>query len=165
MMNEYSFSADDIEEVRAEVEPAGYHTITAVHAPSIYGKTVMAVAAVYGGRGFKETHQEVCYKSSRVASLEDRITILPKQDWDEHDHFRAVVTVTTKDGRTFRKEGDYRHMTEEDLSAKFADLAGLRAGEAKAMELAQVVKRLDSMDNIADLMVQLEMPEVLIEQV
>jgi len=165
MMGEYSISADDIEEVRAEVEPAGYHTITAVHAPSIYGKTVMAIAAVYGGRGFKETHQEVCYKSSQVASLEDRITILPKQDWDEHDHFRAVVTVTTRDGRTFRKEADYRHMTEADLDAKFADLVGLRAGEAKAKELAQAVKRLDRMDNIADLMVQLEMPAVSIEQV
>jgi hypothetical protein len=56
-------------------------------------------------------------------------------------------------------------MDEADLDAKFSYLVGLRAGEAKAKELAQVLKHLDTVDNIADVMVQLEFPEASIDQV
>ena len=56
-------------------------------------------------------------------------------------------------------------MTEPDLDAKFLDLVTLRAGEAKARELTPVLKRLDSLSNIAEVMAQLELPESLIEQV
>jgi hypothetical protein len=54
-------------------------------------------------------------------------------------------------------------MTEEELDAKFSYLVGLRVGEAKAKELAQVLKGLDSVSNVADIMVQLEFPEAKIE--
>ena len=55
-------------------------------------------------------------------------------------------------------------MTEADLDAKFLDLVTLRAGEAKARELTPVLKRLDTVSNVAEVMVQLELPEALIEQ-
>jgi hypothetical protein len=81
-----------------------------------------------------------------------------------HDHYHTVVTINTKDGRTLRKETDYRLMNEVEVDAKFLHLVGLRAGEAKAEELAQIVKRLDTASNIADVMVQLELPQDHIEQ-
>ena len=56
-------------------------------------------------------------------------------------------------------------MTEADLDAKFLDLVTLRAGEAKAREFTPVLKRLDTVSNVAEVMVQLESPEALIEQV
>ena len=40
---------------------------------------------------------------------------------------------------------------------------GLRVGEAKAQELASVLKQLDTISNIADVMVQLELPEAHID--
>ena len=51
------------------------------------------------------------------------------------------------------------------MDAKFSYLVGLRAGGAKAQELGAVLKRLDIESNIADVMVQLELPEASIEQV
>ena len=56
-------------------------------------------------------------------------------------------------------------MSEEDLDVKLSFLVGLRAGNAKAEELAQVVKRLNAVSNIADVMFQLELPQTHIEQV
>jgi 2-methylcitrate dehydratase PrpD len=164
LMAEHGLSADNIQDMQVEVEPGGFDTMTYVRHSSIHGKTVLALAAVYGGLGFRETHQEACYKSPQVLALAEHITISPRQDWTEHDHYHTVVTINTKDGRTLRKETDYRLMTEEEVDDKFLHLVGLRAGEAKAEELAQIVKRLDTASNIADVMVQLELPEDHIEQ-
>jgi 2-methylcitrate dehydratase PrpD len=125
---------------------------------------VLSLAAVYGGLGFRETHQEACYKSPRVLALAERITINPRQDWTAHDHYHTVVTISTKDGRTLHKDTDYRLMTEVEVDAKFLHLVGLRVGEAKAQELAQIVKQLDAASNIADVMVQFELPQGRIEQ-
>jgi hypothetical protein len=76
-----------------------------------------------------------------------------------------VVTIKTKDGRTLQRESLWRRMTEEELDAKFSYLVGLRVGEAKAQELASVLKQLDTISNIADVMVQLELPEAHIDQI
>jgi 2-methylcitrate dehydratase PrpD len=163
-MSENGLGADDIEEIVVEVRPGGYNTITSVPHPTIYGKSVQALAAVYGGIGFLETHLETYHKSPAVLSLEERIKIQPKPEWAEYRHHGAV-TVTTKDGRSLYKEGDWKPMPEEDLDNKFSYLVGLRVGEAKAKELAQVLKGLDTVSNIADVMVQLELPEASIDQV
>ena len=164
LMAEHGLSAGNIQDMQVEVEQGGFDTMTYVRHSSIHGKTVLALAAVYGGLGFRETHQEACYKSPQVLALAEHITIKPRQDWTAHDHYHTVVMINTKDGRTLRKEIDYRLMTEEEVDAKFLHLVGLRAGEAKAEELARIVKRLDTASNIADIMVQLELPEGDVEQ-
>jgi 2-methylcitrate dehydratase PrpD len=164
IMAEHSLGADNIRDMQVEVEPGGFDTMTYVRHSSIHGKTVLALAAVYGGLGFRETHQEACYKSPQMLALAEHITIKPRPDWTSHDHYHTVVTINTKDGRTLRKETDYRLMTEVEVDAKFLHLVGLRAGEDKAKELARIVKRLDSASNVADVMVQLELPEGRIEQ-
>ena len=61
-------------------------------------------------------------------------------------------------------------MTQADLDIKFSHLVGLRAGAAKAQELASILpapilKGLDQVGNIATVMAQLELPEAHIEQV
>jgi len=168
LMSENGLVADDIAEILVEVRPGGFDTITTVHHPTIYGRDVLANAAVYGGIGFLEAHQEKFYNSPEVASLRERIHIQVKKDWTRggrDERYRGAVTVTTKDGRKLQKESLWRRMTEEELDAKFSYLVGLRAGEAKAKELARVLKRLDTVSNVADVMVQLELPEAHIDQV
>jgi 2-methylcitrate dehydratase PrpD len=157
--------ADDIAEIQVQVGPGGYNTITSVPHPTIYGRDVLANAAVYGGIGFLAAHLESYYKSPEVLSLRERITIEPVADWPRigDERYRGAVTVTTKDGRKLQKQSIWQRMTEEELDAKFSYLVGLRVGEAKAKELAQVLKGLDSVSNVADIMVQLEFPEAKIE--
>ena len=166
LMAENALVADDIAEILVEIRPGGFDTITKVHHPTIYGRDVLANAAVYGGIGFLEAHQESRYKSPAVLSLRERIKIQATREARGGDErYRGVVTVTTKDGRKLQKESLWRRMTEEELDAKFSYLVGLRAGETKAKELARVLKGLDRVTNIADVMVQLELPEALITSV
>jgi 2-methylcitrate dehydratase PrpD len=162
LMSENGLTADDIESILVQVPPRGYATVTTVPHPTIYAKTVQALAVVYGGIGFRETHLEQYHKSPEVLAMEERITIEPNHAWERHRHYGSVI-ITTKDGRTLSREGEWRRMPEADLDAKFAYLIGLRVGQAKAGELAQMLKQLDTVDNIADVMVQLEFPEAHLE--
>ena len=116
---EHHLAAEDIAAIQAEVEPAGYNTITHVHHPSIEGKDVLALAAVYGGRGFKETYDGSSRRNPAFLDLCERVSIAPRNDWARGDHhFRAVVSITTRDGRKLRQEATYRRMTEaEDLAS------------------------------------------------
>jgi 2-methylcitrate dehydratase PrpD len=167
LMAEHGLVSGDIQEIRVQVRAGGYNTITSVPHPTIYAKQVLANAAVYGGIGFLQAHQEKYYKSPEVLSLQERITIEAMPDWPNtgDERYRGVVTIKTKDGRTLQRESLWRRMTEEELDAKFSYLVGLRVGEAKAQELASVLKQLDTISNIADVMVQLELPEAHIDQI
>jgi 2-methylcitrate dehydratase PrpD len=166
-MAEHGLVSDDIQEIRVQVRAGGYNTITSVPHPTIYAKQVLANAAVYGGIGFLQAHQEKYYKSPEVLSLQERIMIEAMPNWPNtgDERYRGVVTVKTKDGRTLQRESLWRRMTEEELDAKFSYLVGLRVGESKAQELASVLKQLDTISNIADVMVQLELPEAHIDQI
>jgi 2-methylcitrate dehydratase PrpD len=164
---ENGIAAGDIAEILVKVRPGGFNTITTVPHPTIYARDVLALAAVYGGIGFREAHQEICYKSPEVLSLRERIKVEAGLDSTRggDERYRGAVTVITKDGRKLQKESLWRRKTEEELDAKFSYLVGLRAGEAKAKELARVLKRLDTVSNVAEVMVQLELPEASIDEV
>ncbi len=163
LMAENGLSADDIAEVKVEVPPTGFNTITQVHHPSIEGVDVLAIAAVYGGTGFLGAHNEKYGRSPEVLSMRDRIIISPRDEWAGEGRFRAMVSVRTKDGGVLTRESVYRRMTEEDLDAKFSELVGMRAGEAKASELAGALKGMADAANVSDVMSQLEMPDARIE--
>ena len=164
IMVENGLVADDISEILLEMRPSDINSyFSTVRHPADCGHA-LALAAVYGGMGFQEAHRESLYDSPRVQAMRDCIQVQAREDWTEGGRrMHTVVTLTAKDGRKLRKETDYRRMTEPDLDAKFSYLVGLRAGEAKAEELAGVLKQLDTVSNIADVMVQLELPEARIE--
>ena len=157
-------AADDIAGILVEMRPADIDSyFSGPRHPADCGDA-LALAALYGGMGFREAHQASFSQDPRVQEMRQRIQVQPRDDWQAAGfRTRTVVNLTTKDGRKLRKESDYRRMTPEDLDAKFSHLVGLRAGETKAAELAQVLKRLDAVDNIADVMVQLELPEAHME--
>jgi 2-methylcitrate dehydratase PrpD len=163
LMAENHLTADDIATIQVEVSPAGFNTITHVHHPSIEGKDVLALAAVYEGIGFRETHNEKYYKSPDVLAMRERIDILLREDWKEEGRFHAIVTIRTNDGREFRRDSIYRRMTEEDIDAKFLTLVSMRAGDAKARELAEALKGLDKVSNIAEVMTLLQLQAAKIE--
>lgn len=163
LMSENGLTAGEISRIVVEVPPTGFTTITEVHHPSIEGKDVLAIGAVYGGTGFLAAHNEKYGQSAEVVAMRDRIEISPRAEWAEEGRFRAMVTIETGDGRRLSRESSYRPMTEEDLDAKFADLVGMRAGEDKAQQLAEALKGLENAANVSDVMSLMELPEARIE--
>ena len=161
LMTEHGLSASDIAEIRAELVPR-----RGIHHHSGYGESVLALAAVYGGVGLREAYNERYYNAPEVRAMQERVKISDRDEWAGfEDRFYVGVTVTTKDGRKFSKESNDRQMTKAELDAKFSHLVGLRAGETKARELTTVLKRLDTVSDISEVMAQLELPQVSIEQV
>ncbi len=171
LMAEHGLRAEDIAEIQAEVVPRRDEGLTSsVHhantSLSHSGREVLALAAVHGGMGLREAHDEKFSNTPEFSAMRDRVKISARSDWAGYeDRFYAGVTVITKDGRKLSKESKDRQMTEAELDAKFSYLVGLRAGEDKARDLAQVLKRLDTVSNVAEVMVQLELPEAHIDEV
>ena len=163
LMAENGLTAADIAAVEVQVAPTGYSTITNVHHPSIEGRDVLAMAAVYGGTGFKEAHNEKYNLSPEAVAMKDRISISPKEEWANRDRFQAVVVITTNDGRRFERESVYRRMNASDVDDKFADLVGMRAGAARASELADALRNLESAGNVDQVMALCELPAAHIE--
>ena len=166
VMAENSLSADDIAHVQVEVRPGSLAIRTLevdIHS-SLKGRDLVAVAAIYGGTGFMETHNPKYCKSPAALAMQERISIIPKEEWGEEAEFSAIVTVRTKDGRELRRPSKERRMTEEGLDAKFADLVGMRAGEAKARELSTALKGIETVSDVSEVMTQLEMPEAKVEE-
>ena len=161
LMTENGLTSSDIAEIRAELVPR-----RGIHHHSGYGERMLALAAVYGGVGLREAYDENYYDTPEVNAIQECIKISDRDDWAGYeDRFYAGVTVTTKDGRTLNRESNDRQMTEAELDAKFRYLVGLRAGEAKATELAGVLKRLDTVGDISEVMAQLELPAAGIKEI
>ncbi len=163
LMAENGLSADDIAAIAVQVPPTGFSTITNVHHPSIEGRDVLALAAVYGGTGFKEAHNEKYHLSPEAVAMKDRISISPREEWADRDRFQAIVSVTAKDGRSWERESVYRHMDAADVDAKFAELVGLRAGDSRARELADALRNLATAADIGDVLTLCELPAAHIE--
>ena len=166
LITENRLTPGEIAEIQIEMRPSDISSyFTSQRHPADCGDS-LALAAVYGGMGFKEAHQEKFSSSLDFQAMRARIKVLPREDWaNARFRLHTGVTISTKNGRKLTKETDYRPMNEEDLDAKFSHLVGLRVGETKAEELSGVLKQLDTMGNIADVMVQLEFPEANIDQV
>jgi len=166
LMSENGLTADDIAEIVGELDPKGFENVTRAEHPTESGREALALAAIYGGTGFRESHLEAVWKSPEVEMMRKRIKVQARQDWTAEDkRFSAMVTLMTKNGSIFRKESTYKRMTEDELDAKFYDLVGLRAGRQKAKELASALKQMEKVTNVADVIVQMEIPERSIEQV
>ena len=171
LMSENGLSAGDIAEIQAEVVPRRDEGLTSsVHhantSLSHSGREVLALAALHGGVGLREAHDEKFSNTPEFSGMLERIKISARSDWAGfEDRFYAGVTAITKDGRKLNKESKEQQMTEAELDAKFSYLVGLRAGEDKVRKLAPVLRRLDTVSNVAEVMVQLELPEARIDEV
>ena len=125
-----------------------------------------------GGGDFvaRQIAQGISGPLSQPVIVENRVTILGAElvskappDGYALQVAGAVLWIFPLLQKTPYHETEYRRMTKEGLDAKFFHLLGLRGEAAKAKELAGILKRLDTLSNEADLMVQLELPETTID--
>jgi 2-methylcitrate dehydratase PrpD len=164
IMSEHRLNAADIAEIQAELVPRRDEGLTSsVHHPTVSlshsGRDVLASAAVYQGMGLREAHDENYYNNPEVGAMRERVKLSARPDWAGYeDRFYAGVTVITTDGRKLYRKRPDRRLNEAELDAKFSYFVGLRAGEAKAKLLAQVLKQLDTVTDVGDVMTELEMP-------
>jgi hypothetical protein len=66
------------------------------------------------------------------------------------------MKVQTRDGSVYQQEFEHPLMTTPEIEQKFHDLVGLRLQHARTMELERKLKSLESIDNVANLVSDLE---------
>ncbi len=92
-----------------------------------------------------------------VLDLIEKITVEGDSD-PRYSHNEGTSEITTKDGRTFRNHIVWPHgygespMSDDDIEAKFRDMAGKHMGEQQMARIIDTVRNVEKLDDMYDLM-------------
>ena len=93
---------------------------------------------------------------SAVASMQDRIKFVGRDDWAGMEHGRhAIVIVRTCDGRTLQEDTWFEPMSRDELKTKFNELVGPQFGAARTAQLEKSWLEIETAPSINALMQQL----------
>ena len=158
LQKQHKFTADDIVSIEVRGMRPGSDGIFDHH-PSIHTETVLSLAACYGEYRFEHAHDTRYCEDPRFVEFRKRVpvTLVPRQSitgrvW----RLKAGMTVRTRNGGAHDIETDHPLMTTPEIEQKFRDLAGLRLDQARRTELERKLKTIESIDNVAKLVSDLE---------
>jgi 2-methylcitrate dehydratase PrpD len=160
LMNQHKFTGDDVMHIEVKgMRPNSDGMVD--HHPSIHTETIMLLAACYGEYTFKHAHDPRYLTDPRFVAFQKRVrvTLVPREDitlagrsWK----LKAGMTVRTRDGSVYETEANHPLMTQSDIEQKFQELVGLRLDQARTMDLERKLKEVESIDNVAKLVRDLE---------
>ena len=161
LLEQYELHADDIDQVEVSVSRGAFEVVKTNKHPSVDLESILSVAAVYREISFNHIHQSSYREDPRVGAFRNRarILILPRPGAATRgDRLDMSLSVRTVSGETIEQALRYPPMTEQEIQQKFRDLAGLRLEPARVQDLEEQLLGIESTDNIAPLVRQLEIP-------
>ncbi|HWQ40841.1 MAG TPA: MmgE/PrpD family protein [Desulfosporosinus sp.] len=162
LRKEYAIQAEDI----AKITERTYNTVKS-HFCNYNPQTTMAarlsvpyciaVTAVKGAAGLPEFTMETI-NDPQVQEMLKKVEIIADPELNKlyPEKFPAVVTIETKDGKSFTKEiyyplGDLKNpYSQEKLEDKFIKLTAPSLGEARAKEIINAINNLEQISNIQE---------------
>ena len=159
MMKEHKFVPDDIESIEITGARPNSAGITNSNL-TINNVAVLSLAACYGEYTFKNSHDPSYRTNQRFIDFQKRVrvSVVPLTGDDATDRAHrlgAGMTVRTRKGE-FKREVTYPLMTPEEIDQKFRDLVGLRMDKAHTADLERKIKSVDTLDNVAKLVDDLQ---------
>jgi 2-methylcitrate dehydratase PrpD len=130
------------------------------HHPSVHMQTILALAAVYGDITFQHIHDPSFQEDPRVQAFKERarIFIVPRPEpASMGQRLDMGLTVRTRSGQELRQELRYPLMTAAEIEQKFRTLVGLRLESRKVADLERQLKAIESVENVAPLICELEL--------
>lgn len=103
------------------------------------------------------------YVDPRAVDLIDKVTLVGDPSLDKHRP-AGISEITLKDGRTFSTRVDYPRghaknpMTDQEVVAKFTDMAGLYLPPERMERLIEAVMSLDKLDGVGPLLELMVLP-------
>ena len=160
LMKQHQFTPDDIEYIEVTGARSNSAGITNQNL-QINTVAVLSIAACYGEYTFKNAHDPSYRTDPRYLAFQKRtkVTVVPltgKGSTDRAHRLDAGMTVRTRKGE-FSQKVSYPLMTQEEIEQKFRTLVGLRLDQARTTELERKLKGLESLDNVATLVSDLEL--------
>ena len=165
MRREHDLSPDDVESIEPRVH-SYISWVMAKEAPTtgLDGKFssyhCAAVAMVDGAAGISQFTDERV-NAPEVVAMRDRVKFAYDDSLSKH---KAIVTLRLKDGRVLTRTTEHNKgtpgnpMSDDELSAKFSELASAVLGADRSRQILEQLWRFDELSDVADL-VRLCAPE------
>ncbi len=147
---------EEIAEIEIHMPTRGVKRVPTTRHASISAVKVSAIAAATGKLDFYQLHGPQAALESAVASMQDRIKFVGRDDWAGMEHGRhAIVIVRTCDGRTLQEDTWFEPMSRDELKTKFNELVGPQFGAARTAQLEKSWLEIETAPSINALMQQL----------
>ena len=156
LLKDNQIAPEQIAEIEIHMPTRGVKRVPATRHASISALKVSAIAAATGRLDFYQLHGPQAALDAAIASMQDRIKFVGRNDWAGMEHGRhAIVIVRTRDGRKFEEDTWFEPMDRVELAAKFNELVVPRFGAARTVQLQQSLLEIEAMPNVKSLMQQL----------
>ena len=163
---EYGLKFEDIESIECRIEPRCYHIVCDPREVKTRPETdymmrfslpyVVAVAAKYQRVSPWEIDLKYA-KDPEIMSMMDRVTCIADEEKRNPGYFPGWVKITDKQGSTYIKDHRYEKGTAQNpvdmerVQAKFEENLEPFYSAAQREKIAQAVKRIDELNNAAEL--------------
>ena len=167
LAKEHGFTHEDIQEINLGVAVRAIEHGGAIVQPTDVSSAQfcipfsVALQAVLGSNDVFHYTDSALWRDERILNIAKRVTYTPDETAVSDTRHSCRMTVTLKDGATFKKHTPYPRgsflnpLTAKEAQAKFAVMATRVVGEARVKELIQAVDEIESLQDvttIADLL-------------
>lgn len=157
LIEKHSLQPRDIAGIEVQIPQRGLKRIPTTRHASISALAVCAIAAAHGKLDFYHLHDPAGGLDEAARDMQQRVKFVGREDWKDMEAGRhAIVTITTRDGRTLSEEVWHQPMSGPELDRKFEGLAVPRFGKEKSARVAGLLKSLEGAANVKPLVSELE---------
>lgn len=147
---------DDIEQIEVQMPARGVKRVPTTRHASISAVKVCAIAAATGKLDFYQLHGPAGAVDAVIESMQQRVRFVGREDWTGMEQGRhAIVTLRTRDGRSFEEEVWHQPMTHAELERKFHDLVEPKFGPDQTARLQRLLNEVETAASIRPLMKEL----------
>jgi len=147
---------DDIEQIEVQMPARGVKRVPTTRHASISAIKVCAIAAATGKLDFYQLHGPTEAVDAAIGSMQQRVRFVGREDWTGMEQGRhAIVTVRTRDGRSFEEEVWHQPMNRAELERKFHELVEPKFGRNKTAHLQSLLSEIEAAASIRPLMKEL----------
>lgn len=147
---------DDIEQIEVQMPARGVKRVPTTRHASISAIKVCAIAAATGKLDFYQLHGPAEAVDAAIESMQQRVRFVGREDWTGMEQGRhAIVTVRTRDGRSFEEDVWHQPMNRAELERKFHELVEPKFGRDKTAHLQSLLSEMEAAASIRPLMKEL----------
>ena len=158
IQQKHNLRPESVAKLTVRLTRDGAETVNNRLMPDINLQYIMAVMVLDGGLSFDAAHDYRRMKEKKVREMMARIELVADESLFQPSAPRpAIVEITTRSGETLREHVTHARgtpenpMSDEEVEKKALDLMAPVLGDARARELIDKIRALESLPSIRDL--------------
>jgi 2-methylcitrate dehydratase PrpD len=157
LQRKHDLSSENVEKITVRLTRDGAETVNNRLMPDINVQYIMSVMILDGSLSFDAAHDYRRMKEKKIRQIMARVELVGDQAVQPAAPRPGVVEVITRSGENLRQEVTNSRGTPEnpmgdpDVEAKAVDLMAPALGEARALELIDRIRGLESLASVRDI--------------